>query len=55
MQADKRTEIDECHAGDIVAIVGFKESTTGETLCDESHEIILETIKIFPTSDQSGD
>ncbi|MEZ4675087.1 MAG: EF-Tu/IF-2/RF-3 family GTPase [Caldilineaceae bacterium] len=47
MQADKRTEIDECHAGDIVAIVGFKESTTGETLCDESHEIILETIT-FP-------
>ncbi|MCB0060841.1 MAG: elongation factor G [Caldilineaceae bacterium] len=48
MQADKRTEIQECHAGDIVAIVGFKESTTGETLCDEQNKVILETIA-FPT------
>ncbi len=47
MQADKRTEISECHAGDIVAIVGFKESTTGETLCDEHAKIILEMIT-FP-------
>ena len=48
MQANKRTEIQECHAGDIVAIVGFKESTTGETLSDATHEIILEAIE-FPT------
>lgn len=47
MQANKRTEIQECHAGDIVAIVGFKESTTGETLSDATHEIILEAID-FP-------
>ncbi|MCB0121211.1 MAG: GTP-binding protein, partial [Caldilineaceae bacterium] len=47
MQADKRTEIQECHAGDIVAIVGFKETTTGETLCDEQEQIVLETIT-FP-------
>lgn len=47
MQANKRTEIQEAHAGDIVAIVGFKESTTGETLSDATHEIILEAIE-FP-------
>lgn len=47
MQADKRTEIQECHAGDIVAIVGFKESTTGETLSDATDEIVLEAIE-FP-------
>ncbi len=47
MQADKRTEITECRAGDIVAIVGFKESTTGETFCDEQDKIVLETIA-FP-------
>ena len=47
MQADKRTEIQACHAGDIVAIVGFKESTTGETLSDATAEIVLETIE-FP-------
>jgi elongation factor G len=48
IQADKRTEIQECHAGDIVAIVGFKESTTGETLCDEQKKIVLETIAFPP-------
>jgi elongation factor G len=47
MQANKRTEIQECHAGDIVAIVGFKESTTGETLSDATEEIVLEAID-FP-------
>jgi elongation factor G len=47
MQANKRTEIQECHAGDIVAIVGFKESTTGETLSDTTEEIVLEAID-FP-------
>jgi elongation factor G len=47
MQANKRTEIQECHAGDIVAIVGFKESTTGETLSDATQEIVLEAID-FP-------
>ncbi len=47
MHADKREEIKECEAGDIVAIVGLKETLTGETLCDPNHEIILETIE-FP-------
>lgn len=47
IQADKRVEIPECHAGDIVAIVGFKETSTGETLCDEQKQIVLESIT-FP-------
>ncbi len=47
MHADKREEIDEVYAGDIAAAVGLKESFTGDTLCDQAHPIILETIK-FP-------
>jgi elongation factor G len=47
MQADKRQEIDVCRAGDIVAVVGLKQSFTGETLCDMTHPIQLETIN-FP-------
>lgn len=47
MQADKRQEIDACRAGDIVAVVGLKQSFTGETLCDMTHSIQLETIN-FP-------
>ena len=47
MYADKRDEIKEVDAGDIAAIVGLKQTFTGETLCDPDHEIILETIE-FP-------
>jgi elongation factor G len=47
VQAAKYREIPECQAGDIVAIVGFKEATTGDTLSDADHEIVLESIK-FP-------
>ena len=47
MHANSRTEIDEAHAGDIVAIVGLKDTTTGDTLCDENNPIILESMD-FP-------
>jgi len=47
MYADKREEIKECGAGDIAAIVGLKDTLTGETLCDPDNEIVLETIE-FP-------
>jgi len=42
IQADKRLDIDTCYAGDIAAIVGIKNITTGDTLCDEDHTILLE-------------
>lgn len=44
MHADQRQEIDEARAGEIVAIVGLKDTRTGDTLCDESHQIVLEGI-----------
>lgn len=47
MQADKREDVDEVYAGDIAAIVGLKGTTTGDTLCDQSDPIILESIT-FP-------
>ena len=47
MRADKRDEIEECLAGDICAIVGLKLATTGDTLCVESHQVLLEKIE-FP-------
>jgi len=47
MHSNSRTEIDEAHAGDIIAIVGLKNTTTGDTLCDEEHPIILESME-FP-------
>lgn len=47
MHANHREEIDEIYAGDICAIVGLKETTTGDTLCDENHPIILENME-FP-------
>ncbi len=47
MYADKRDEIKVCEAGDIAAIVGLKQSFTGETLCDPDHPILLENIE-FP-------
>ena len=47
MYADKREEIKACEAGDIAAVVGLKQSFTGETLCDPNAEVLLETIE-FP-------
>ncbi|MEZ4714732.1 MAG: elongation factor G [Caldilineaceae bacterium] len=47
MYADKREEIKECDAGDICAIVGLKQTFTGETLCDPNNPVLLETIE-FP-------
>lgn len=48
MNADQRNEITEVYAGDICAAVGLKDTTTGETLCDEKAPIILERMT-FPT------
>jgi elongation factor G len=42
IQADKREDVDTCYSGDIAAIVGIKNITTGDTLCDEDHPILLE-------------
>ena len=42
IQADKREDIDTCYSGDIAAIVGIKNITTGDTLCNEDHAILLE-------------
>ena len=47
MHANNRQDIDEAYAGDIVAVVGLKESSTGDTLCDMNHPIILEQMT-FP-------
>jgi len=47
MHANKRNEIDEVFSGDIAAAVGFKNSTTGDTICDEQHPVILESME-FP-------
>jgi len=47
MHADKREEIKQCRAGDIAAVVGLKQSFTGETLCDPTDDVLLETID-FP-------
>ncbi len=47
MHANKREEIDVVYSGDIAAAVGLKDTTTGDTLCDEKHPIILESME-FP-------
>ncbi|HVO66571.1 MAG TPA: elongation factor G [Syntrophales bacterium] len=47
MHANKRERIDHCGAGDIVAVVGLKDTTTGNTICDESHPILLEPIEFY--------
>ena len=47
MHANKREEIEKVYSGDIAAAVGLKNTTTGDTLCDEKHEIILESME-FP-------
>ncbi|MDD3140869.1 MAG: elongation factor G [Lachnospiraceae bacterium] len=47
MHANKREELDKVYAGDIAAAIGFKNTTTGDTLCDEQHPVILESME-FP-------
>ena len=47
MHANKRQELDKVYAGDIAAAVGFKLTTTGDTICDEQHPVILESME-FP-------
>ncbi len=47
MHSNKREEIDTCYAGDIAAAVGLKNTTTGDTLCDKNHPVILESME-FP-------
>ncbi len=42
IQADKREDVETCYSGDIAAIVGIKNITTGDTLCDEDHAVLLE-------------
>ena len=47
MHANHREDIECCYSGDICAVIGLKNSTTGDTLCDEKHPIILESME-FP-------
>jgi len=47
MHANKREDLDKVYSGDIAAAVGFKATTTGDTICDEKHPVILEAM-VFP-------
>ena len=47
MHANKRAELDKVYSGDIAAAVGYKNTTTGDTICDEQHPVILESME-FP-------
>ena len=47
MHANKRHELDRVYSGDIAAAVGFKNTTTGDTICDEQHPVVLESME-FP-------
>ena len=47
MHANKRQELEEAFSGDIIAVVGFKQTSTGDTICDEQHPVILESME-FP-------
>ena len=47
MHSNQRTEVDQVYAGDIAAVIGLKDTTTGNTLCDENAPIILESM-VFP-------
>ena len=47
MHANKRHELEEVYSGDIAAAVGFKNSTTGDTICDEQHPVILESMEFL--------
>ncbi len=46
MHANKREELDVVYSGDIAAAVGFKSTTTGDTICDEQHPVILESMEV---------
>lgn len=47
MHANERTDVDTLYSGDIAGVIGIKNTTTGDTLCDENHQIILESMD-FP-------
>jgi elongation factor G len=47
MHANQRTRVEEAKAGEIVAVMGLKETTTGDTLCDPGHPILLEPIDLY--------
>ena len=47
MHANNRSDLDVCYSGDIAAVVGVKNTTTGDTFCDEKHPVILESM-VFP-------
>jgi len=47
MHANKRERIDKASAGELVAVLGLKETTTGDTLCDEAHPIMLEQMEFY--------
>ena len=49
MHANKRAELDKVYSGDIAAAVGFKFTTTGDTICDEQHPVILESMEFTET------
>ena len=46
MHANKRSELDKVYSGDIAAAVGFKLTTTGDTICDEKHPVVLESMEV---------
>ena len=46
MHANKRAELDKVYSGDIAAAIGFKFTTTGDTICDEQHPVILESMEV---------
>ena len=46
MHANKRQELDKVYSGDIAAAIGFKFSTTGDTICDDQHPVILESMEV---------
>jgi elongation factor G len=47
MHANKRERVEQAAAGDIIAVMGLKDITTGDTICDESHPILLEPIEFY--------
>ena len=47
MHANKRERVEQASAGDIIAVMGLKEITTGDTICDEAHPILLEAIEFY--------
>lgn len=47
MHANKRERLDQAQAGDIIAVMGLKEGKTGDTICDEAHPILLETMDFY--------